>query len=82
MEREELQQVPVVDVLKVFGRDISHGQDNLYPPPFRDKKSPSFHFSRDGHKLYDFVPDEGRKKEQCSAHPGLQKARMQRRESL
>lgn len=59
MEREELQQVPVVDILKVFGRDISHGQDNLYLSPFRDEKSPSFHISRDGHKWYDFGTGEG-----------------------
>lgn len=58
-EREKLQQIPIVDVLKVFGQSTAHGQDNLYLSPFRDEKSPSFHISRDGHKWYDFGTGEG-----------------------
>lgn len=58
-EREELQQVPIEDVLKVFGRSTAHGQDNLFLSPFRDEKVPSFHISRDGRKWYDFGTGEG-----------------------
>ena len=53
-ERRELQDVPIEDVLKVFGRSTEHGRDNLYFSPFRSESSPSFHISRDGHKWYDF----------------------------
>lgn len=58
-EKYELQQVPIQDVLKVFGRSTAHGQDNLYLSPFRDEGNPSFHISRDGRKWYDFGTGEG-----------------------
>lgn len=58
-ERNELMQVPVVDVLKAFGCSTAHGRDGLYLSPFRKEKSPSFHISRDGSKWYDFGTGHG-----------------------
>ena len=58
-ERKALQEVPVEEILKVFGRSTEHGRDNLYLSPFRDEVSPSFHISRDGRKWYDFGMGKG-----------------------
>lgn len=58
-ERMELMEVPVTDILKVFGRSTEHSHDNMYYSPFRDEKSPSFHISRDGRKWYDFGTGRG-----------------------
>jgi len=58
-ERRELQQVPVVDVLRAFGFSTAHGRDGLYLSPFRKEKSPSFHISHDGCKWYDFGTGHG-----------------------
>ena len=58
-ERRELMEVPITDILKVFGRSVEHSGDNMYYSPFRDEKSPSFHISRDGLKWYDFGSGKG-----------------------
>ena len=58
-EREELQRVPVEDILKAFGKSTEHGRDNLYKSPFRDETTPSFHVSREGNRWYDFGIGKG-----------------------
>ena len=58
-EREELQRIPVEDILKAFGKSTEHGRDNLYKSPFRDEATPSFHVSREGNRWYDFGMGKG-----------------------
>ena len=58
-ERRELLEVPITDILTVFGRSTAHSGDNLYYSPFRDEATPSFHISRDGRKWYDFGSGKG-----------------------
>lgn len=53
-EKNELLQIPVEEILRVFGMDTSHSPSDMYFSPFRKEASPSFHISQDGLQWFDF----------------------------